>query len=457
MKKIKEASVAGKFYSYNKIELIENISNIKNKINKVYKDSTRGLIVPHAGHIYSADIALMGYQYLDDSTRTLFIFAPSHNKYFEGLITSSYDSWRTPLGDIDLDLDIIKKLTSEFGVKYLDEPFNNEHSIEVQLPLIQMLRSNIKIVPILIGNVDYTKISTIIKEFWSNKSTSFIISSDLSHFYKDNEAKMLDALTAEFIENKDINSFHEKQACGLRGILALINFASDMNFNLIRISMKNSSEVNNNKNQVVGYGSWLLTEKSTNEFIKDNFSYLLLDIAKESISSRFKLITTSEFKPDISKYAGVLQEKGASFVTLTLNKQLRGCIGSIIAYRSLIEDISINAYNSAFNDTRFTPLTEEEYNLIKISISLLSPPVKLDFKDENDLLAKITKDKDGLIIRDKNYKAVYLPSVWEYFEDKQSFLNSLKQKAGLSSHYFSNTFEAFSFETITIEEKNYDN
>ena len=83
--------------------------------------------------------------------------------------------------------------------------------------------------------------------------------------------------------------------------------------------MKNSSKVNNNKNQVVGYGSWLLTEKSKNEFIKDNFSYLFIDIAKESISSRFKLISTSEFKPDINKYAGVLEEKGAGFVTLTLN------------------------------------------------------------------------------------------------------------------------------------------
>ena len=96
-------------------------------------------------------------------------------------------------------------------------------------------------------------------------------------------------------------------------------------------------------------------------------------------------------------------------------------------------------------------MTKDEIPELQISVSLLSIPQKMLFKDEDDLLGQIQPFKDGIIIRDKNYQSVYLPSVWEQLPDKKEFLRSLKVKAGLSADYFSNTFEAYRFETVYIK------
>ena len=156
--------------------------------------------------------------------------------------------------------------------------------------------------------------------------------------------------------------------------------------------------------------------------------------------------TPSEFE----EIPAVLEENGACFVTLEINGELRGCIGSIIAHQSLIEDLIKNAHNSAFSDPRFDPLRLDEFDNTSISISLLSAPVKMHFKDEADLLSKITPFVDGLIIKDDGYQAVYLPSVWEQLPVKTMFLSSLKLKAGMSTKHFSKTFEAYKFKTEYI-------
>ena len=119
--------------------------------------------------------------------------------------------------------------------------------------------------------------------------------------------------------------------------------------------------------------------------------------------------------------------------------------------RSQAEDNLIkNAYNSAFSDPRFPPVSKEEFLKIELKVSILSSPVKMKFHNEDDLLNQIVPFVDGLIIKDGHYQAVYLPSVWDQLPDKKDFLDSLKQKAGLSRSYFSETFEAFRFGTEYI-------
>ena len=112
----------------------------------------------------------------------------------------------------------------------------------------------------------------------------------------------------------------------------------------------------------------------------------------------------------------------------------------------------MNAKNSAFNDPRFNPVQKEEVGQLKIAVSILSEPKPIKFTDENDLLNQMRPNIDGIIIKDGNYQAVYLPSVWEQLPDKKEFLNTLKIKAGLNPNYFSKTFEAYRFETVYIKE-----
>jgi len=119
------------------------------------------------------------------------------------------------------------------------------------------------------------------------------------------------------------------------------------------------------------------------------------------------------------------------FVTLTIDNELRGCIGHTAPIQSLYLDIIENAVGSAFDDPRFPPLSEEEYSQTKVEVSILTVPVELDFSSPEDLLNKIRPNIDGVIIKYEENGATYLPQVWEEISDKTQFLDSLCEKASL--------------------------
>ena len=448
MKRIKEPAVADSFYTADEDLLNIQLDSFENLNKNKYEYKSRAVIVPHAGLIYSGQIAFEGINQLDRNIKNIFIFAPSHRTIFEGLALTSYDEWKTPIGITEIDKDVNDDLIKNHHAHIYDEAHKDEHSIEVQLPIIQHLFPNAKIIPVLIGKESPQTLVNIIEQYYKDKDFGFIISSDLSHFLTDENAKKIDKETAQMIETGNMDGFKYEQACGAIGIYALVHFANKLNYSLIRINMRNSSVVTGDKSRVVGYGSWFLYEGSTNKFLKEYYSDYMVDICKKAILSRF-----SEEKIYIN-HANVFNQIGACFVTLKKQGGLRGCIGSIIAHQPLINDIIIHAQDAAFRDPRFNPVEESEVKDLTIDISLLSSPIPIEFKDEEDLLNKITPYKDGIIIRDKNKQAVYLPSVWEDLPDKKEFLQSLKVKAGMSPYYFSSTFESFRFETEYIESKN---
>lgn len=128
------------------------------------------------------------------------------------------------------------------------------------------------------------------------------------------------------------------------------------------------------------------------------------------------------------------KKKGASFVTLERrdNGQLRGCIGSIIPYRSLYQDVISNAIAAATKDPRFVPVSLDELPLIRTKVSVLSFPQKLEYENPEDLLNKIKPFEDGLILKLGEYQGTFLPDVWEQLPEKEAFLSNLCMKAGLS-------------------------
>jgi len=157
---------------------------------------------------------------------------------------------------------------------------------------------------------------------------------------------------------------------------------------------------------------------------------ILLKIARTSILEEFEnkeLIN----KTEIIKEYPFLQEQKASFVTLKIDGNLRGCIGSILPRMSLIDDVIYNAKQAAFHDPRFEPLSMEEYEKIEIEISILTIPQKLEYEDEKDLKTKIT-NQDGVILSLGDYQATFLPSVWEELPIFELFFGHLCMKAGMS-------------------------
>lgn len=447
MTKIKEPSVANTFYSGNPAELKKQLDGFSKENGNRYEYKTRAVIVPHAGLIYSGQLAYEGISQLDKSVKNIFIFAPSHRVPLGGLALTGYDEWKTPLGTIKINQEINSVLEEKFEAKIFDEAFAEEHSVEIEVPTIQHLFSDdVNIIPVLVGKVNPQKITDIISEYYDNKEFGFIISSDLSHFLDDKKAQKIDGETARMIESGDIHELRYDQACGAVGIYGLVEFANKKRFSLIRINLINSSLTSGNKSSVVGYGAWFLYEGSKNKFIKEYYSEYLLKLCRNIILSKFNKGTL------YTAHAQVFNQLGACFVTLKKNNNLRGCIGSIIAHQSLINDIVQHSKDAAFHDPRFNPVEENEVDSLTIDISILSEPEKMSFKNEQDLLEQIVPFRDGIIIKDKYYQAVYLPSVWEDLPDKVMFLNSLKMKAGLPPEYFSETFEAYRFSTVYIEE-----
>lgn len=157
-----------------------------------------------------------------------------------------------------------------------------------------------------------------------------------------------------------------------------------------------------------------------------------IEIAREAIQSRFdgKVINKNLF---LEQYPE-MNIKQATFVTLTLHGQLRGCIGSLIAHRPLIDDLISNAQSAAFHDPRFSPLTLQEFIHTKIEVSLLSEPKHIAYTDEADLKSKIHVNEDGVILKlGNNHQATFLPQVWEELNDFESFFAHLGMKAGIGN------------------------
>jgi AmmeMemoRadiSam system protein A len=173
----------------------------------------------------------------------------------------------------------------------------------------------------------------------------------------------------------------------------------------------------------------------------------LLEIARGSIAHGLE---KSSPAPLLGGLPPELMEERATFVTLEIGGQLRGCIGMLEACRPLGEDVSNNAFSAAFRDPRFLPLSQAEFDALEISISILSPPEEITFSDEEDLLNQIRPGIDGLILEEDFRKGTFLPSVWEQLPEKESFFEHLKLKAGLSIGYWTDTLRVFRYTTEYI-------
>lgn len=176
---------------------------------------------------------------------------------------------------------------------------------------------------------------------------------------------------------------------------------------------------------------------------------ILLGLARDSIA--YGLANSTALKINLQDYADELQQQRASFVTLQLNHQLRGCIGNLQASRPLVVDVCENAYAAAFRDPRFNPLKQSELAKLQISISVLTPAEPVRFNSEQDLIQQLKPGIDGLILSEGYQRGTFLPSVWEQLPKAQDFLKHLKQKAGLPSDYWSDTIQVSRYAAEKIE------
>jgi AmmeMemoRadiSam system protein A len=290
----------------------------------------------------------------------------------------------------------------------------------------------------------------LLDALWGGEETLIVISTDLSHYLPYDQCRVTDSQTVAAIEHMDPSAITRDGACGRIPVGGLLNTARRRGLEIVTLDVRNSGDTAGPKDRVVGYGSWALfeTEKGLSEADEiRQAGQVLLALAWGSIRHGLESGTPA---PAPVERPGILARPGAVFVTLNRHGGLRGCIGSVMAWRPLAEDLVDNAFKSAFKDPRFPPLTPGELEGLALSLSVLTPPVPMAFKDQEDMLGQLRPRIDGLIIEDGAKRALFLPSVWEQLPDRHLFLAHLKAKAGMPADHWSPGFKASRFQAVEI-------
>lgn len=444
---VRKAVVAGRFYQADPVELKKEIDSYIEE-NKKSASGSRILICPHAGYIFSGSVAASAYSTVNKNIRRVILLGPSHYFYIDGIGIGTENYYQTPLGKIEVDKDITDKLLESPGVHALQNLYNDrEHCLEVQLPFLQtVLDDGFRIVPIITGNMESSKIAELIFPYIDN-STIVIVSSDLSHYKSQNEARKIDDRTVEAILAGNING--QIEACGELAIKTAMYLAKKMNLSAELLDTRTSYETapsECSKIRVVGYASIVFHSKSSkNVSVKpekntdsnkeqDSFSSphiqkFLLELARSSLEASVNWKKTIIPK-DLPK---IVKENSGCFVTLTINEKLRGCIGYIEPIKPLYMAVIDNACNAALNDPRFPSVKSDELDQIRVEISVLTKPEVLKYSDPDDLLNKLIPEKHGVILEKGPYESTFLPQVWESIPDKVMFLRELSLKGGMDS------------------------
>ena len=436
---VRQPAVAGIFYPADPHQLATDLRRMLDSVPGPRQRAPKALIAPHAGYIYSGPIAATAYARLREAHRDIsrvVLIGPSHRVAFSGIGVSTAEAFRTPLGDVPLDQAGIATALSCPGVVALDEAHREEHSLEVHLPFLQMLLDRFTLVPLVAGQASDAMVADLLESLWGGPETLIVVSSDLSHYQDYDQASAHDRATAQAIAQLDA-SFDHHSACGRTPLGGLLNLAKKRNLKIETLDVRNSGDTAGPRDRVVGYGAWALYEPSAERAVPD----ILLSLARQAIEQRLSDRQTPLNVPPLPE----LQEKGASFVTLYKDGHLRGCIGSAIAWRPLAEDVADNAVRAAFTDPRFPPMGADEMFRVKLSLSLLTAPEPMQFRDEADLLSQLRPGRDGLIIEDRGHHALFLPAVWVQVPDAGDFLRHLRAKAGLPADHWSDEFRASRF------------
>ena len=456
---VRAPAYAGSWYEGNPDRLRASVENYMESAKFTHgTGKIIGIISPHAGHVYSGSVAGYAYKHIiGEKFDTVIVVAPNHSDpslNFSSVYTrGGYD---TPLGLVPVDVESAKAVV-DFGksdnIKDSDlghlPGFGGrmEHSLEIQLPFLQVALGEFKLVPIVVGDRDQgmkscSLLAEAIVSAVKGKNALIIASSDLSHFHDVETLKKMDNIVREHIESYDPEGLLKDmasgkcEACGGLPIAAVMMACKKLGATKARVlHMANSGDVSGDYSSAVGYLAAVLTvgdegKESTEEESKvgvdlglsEEEKSVLRDVVKKTLDS----VVKGDPVPKFDNFSGKLGEEWGAFVTLNKKGQLRGCIGHIEGNKPLILTVAEMAKAAALEDPRFPQVKPSELQDIDFEISVLTPIRKV-----NDI-EEIVVGRDGIIITKGRNRGLLLPQVaTEYGWDRITFLEHTCNKAGL--------------------------
>jgi AmmeMemoRadiSam system protein B/AmmeMemoRadiSam system protein A len=446
---VRPAAVAGLFYEADPAALRESVARALRAAGTAAERSPKALIVPHAGYVYSGEVAARAYALLAPlrgQIRRVVLLGPAHRVALRGLAAPSVDAFATPLGVVPLDAGALARLGDLPQVLRSDAAHAEEHALEVQLPFLQQLLGEFALVPLVVGDASAEEVAEVLERLWSGDETLIVISSDLSHYLDYASARRMDAETCRAIEELRPEALGRDSACGRVPVRGLLLAARRHGLLPRTLDLRNSGDTAGDRRRVVGYGAWAFVpgvartaaEDSHAAGVSGDDDRRLLELARASI--RHGLAHGRPSPVDLAALPPAQCAPGAAFVTLRRpDGALRGCVGSLEALRPLALDVVENAYRAAFRDPRFGPVRAHELADLDIHLSLLSRPEPFPVRSEADLLAQLRPAIDGLVLEEGPRRATLLPDVWEQLPAPGDFLRQLKRKAGLPDDHWSAT------------------
>jgi AmmeMemoRadiSam system protein B/AmmeMemoRadiSam system protein A len=466
--KVKQSNLAGRWYSSDGSELSRQIDALmKGSEQRTENKDAVALILPHAGYVYSGKTAAAGYRLIGTRGQStinpdiIVIMGPSHHSGFHGCSLLDADYFETPLGKVKINREIGDKLLKDNLFIKNPSAFEQEHSIEIQLPFLQRifgakLNGDVQVLPILVGELDDSdarRAAGTIAASVAGSSPLFIVSTDFTHygpnfgyepFRNDGgqsisvKLKELDGGAIDLIVKKDMAGFSryvEKTGitiCG-RNPIKIALALPVTGFKAEKLAYDTSGNITGDYGNSVSYAAILFSGKLAGAASKkdiDSSNYtakeknFLLKAARDNIRSWLTKGRGIRFFP--TNVPARLLEKRGVFVTLKKQGDLRGCIGYLTGLKPLVQAVLDNSYNAAFKDPRFNPITADELADITIEISVLTEPVLIKSVDE------IKIGRDGLIVERGAYRGLLLPQVaTEQGWDRDTFLDHTCLKAGL--------------------------
>jgi AmmeMemoRadiSam system protein B/AmmeMemoRadiSam system protein A len=450
--RIHDPVCAGTWYPGNPADLKDAVRNyLSHATTRAVNGEIVALVSPHAGYIYSGQVAACSYKLLQGRHYdSVIVIGPSHRVPFSGVATYDCAGFRTPIDVIPLDSSLISSIMKrEPRIRSFPEAFQQEHSIEMQLPFLHVVLPGFKLVPLVMGDSDLATcrwLADAIADSIKGKSVLVVASSDLSHYHSYDTATEMDHRLLDKVSAMNTDDLSEClnngkcEACGRGPVMTAMLVAKRLgSARCDVVHYANSGDVTGDKSSprgVVGYAaacfSVALHDKDRSDSEKRKCG---IDIGlSESERTELHAIAKSSIEaccrgtsaPKVETVSQKLKEQRGVFVTITKKGNLRGCIGQIIGRVPLAEAVSQMAEAAALRDPRFSPLRAEELPDINIEISVLTPLRKIDSTDE------IEVGTHGIVMRNGMNMGLLLPQVaTEYGWSRTEFLENTCQKAGL--------------------------
>jgi len=450
--KIRQPAVAGAFYPGDAGELARMVDDLLAGAKPPeLPEPPAALVVPHAGYMYSGGVAAHAYALLRGRKyERVVVISPSHVDAFGFAAIYDGDAYATPLGRIPVDKAFAAKLAhagsglqlSSRGHETRGE--RGEHALEVQLPFLQRLLGEFRLVPVVMGDQRYEAcraLGTALAKTIQGSDTLIVASSDLSHFHRYEDAVRLDRRVLKAIEEWDYftmaRNFEQNiwEACGGGPIVAAMIAAERLGARRAQVlKYANSGDVTGDRSQVVGYAAVAFVKAAKAAADGDGLPESeyslgpeerkeLLWLARKSVETAVR--ERRLYEGPAPRRPALLEDRGA-FVTLKKRGSLRGCIGYIFPMKPLYLTVRDVAALAALRDERFPPVTTAELDQLEYEISVLSPLRRVLTVEE------IVVGKHGLVVRRGDQEGLLLPQVaTEQRWDRRTFLEQSCLKAGL--------------------------